>query len=46
MDSLEDFQEMFRCVLSAMKRRLSNEQIEWIMKKRKRVEYFLQVMNG
>lgn len=46
MDSLEDYQQMLRCVLSAMKLRLSDEQIEWLMQKRVRSEYFLKVMNG
>ena len=43
---LPEVQELFRCVLSAMKRGLSHEQIEWLMAKRRRCELFLEVVSG
>ena len=40
----KDFYAMFSCVCAATKRRLSVEQINWLLQYRERAEYFEQVM--
>jgi len=44
--SLNELRTMFRCVLSAGSGRLSTEQIDWLMAKRERCDYFLAAMRG
>lgn len=42
--TLEELKTMFRCVMSAGKKRLSEEQVDWLMQDRQRCDYFEAVM--
>jgi hypothetical protein len=44
--TLNELRTMLRCVLSAGRRKLSAEQIGWLMVERGRCDYFLTVMRG
>ena len=44
MDEYEDFVTMLQCLNSASKRQLSKAQIDWLLTKRIRAEYFEEAM--
>ena len=44
MDEKEDYWMMLQCVMCARKRGLNKQQIDWLMKKHVRTEYFLEAM--
>ena len=44
--NLEESTELFKCILSALKNPLSEEQMEWIMSERRRSTIFLGVINA
>ena len=44
MKDRADYLQMLKCMVSALRGRLSNEQVDWLMQERERADYFLAGM--